>query len=198
MHRDPKFLWLFIPRKTVHDGSCARDQVWPDELGCPCIISRTWEDIYNTLVLLLIQAVSPNHLYLRDPCWQRELAQLKGSSPADLGGREVHGPSSPSIVHLHSDTQKKVDETLRFYLSNRGLSGCRIFSCRNKFSMLQPLSFKQNALQHLACDSSSTTVVQVSCLDGTFIEFKSVLLLNTKIRLYLGTSRPHWPSPPGG
>lgn len=56
--------------------------------------------------------------------------------------------------------------------------------------MLQPLSFMQNTPQHLACDSSST-IVQVSCLDGAFIEFKSVLLLNAKIHLYLGTSRPH-------
>lgn len=55
--------------------------------------------------------------------------------------------------------------------------------------MLWTLSFMQAPLQHLACDSSNA-IVQVSCLGLAFIEFKTLLLLNAKICLYLGTSRP--------
>lgn len=97
--------------------------------------------------------------------------------------------SHPPPLSICTDTQKQVDEMLRFYLSNRAWFDFRIFSCRSKLYMLWTLSFMQAPLQHLACDSSNA-IVQVSCLGLAFIEFKTLLLLNAKICLYLGTSRP--------
>ena len=100
-------------------------------------------------------------------------SQVKGKQPAGPERREVHIPPSPSIIYLHSVTQKNIDETLRFYLSNRAWFG---FRRRRKLYLLWALSHMQEHLQHLACDSSNI-IAQVSCLG---LIFQALLLLDAK------------------